>query len=108
MYAHLFDNKGEKIQNTIIILNDEEEGADMLLVGRNIIAAYFPEFGGLFLFKGFGEHIEYLKQFLVLIGLDNESNLELIKTEEEWTNYLLQYHMAEYVEQECVYGRMFQ
>lgn len=45
MYAHLFDDKGEKIPNTIIILNDEEEGADMLLVGRNVIAAYFPEFG---------------------------------------------------------------
>lgn len=107
MYAHLFDDKGEKIPNTIIIL-DDEEGGDMLLVGRNVIVAYFPEFGGLFLFKGFKEHIEYLKQFLVLIGLDDESNLELIKTEAEWGNYLLQYHMAEYVEQECVYGRMFQ
>lgn len=107
MYAHLFDDKGEKIPNTIIIL-DDEEGGDMLLVGRDVIAAYFPEFGGLFLFSGLWEHIEYMKQFLSVIGLDDEGDLEKIKTDEEWSAYLLNHHMAEYVDGECVYGRMFE
>lgn len=107
MYAHLFDDKGEKIPNTIIIL-DDEDGGDMLLIGRNVVAAYFPEFGGLFLFRGLWDHIEYLQQFLSIIGLDDEGNLEKIKTDEEWSAYLLEYHMAEYVDKECVYGRIFE
>lgn len=106
MYAHLFDDKGERIPNTIIIL-DDEDGGDMLLVGRNVVAAYFPESGGLFLFKGLWDHIEYLKQFLSVIGLDDEGNLEKIKTDEEWSDYLLNHHMAEYMDEEYVYGRIF-
>ena len=106
MYAHLFDDKGEKIPNTIIIL-DDEDGGDMLLVGRNVVAAYFPEFGGLFLFRGLWDHIEYIHQFLSIIGLDDEGNLEKIKTNEELNAYLFEYHMAEYVDEECVYGRIF-
>ena len=107
MYAHLFDDKGEKIPNTIIIL-DDEDGGDMLLIGRNVVAAYFPEFGGLFLFRSLWDHIEYLQQFLSIIGLDDEGNLEKIKTNEELNAYLFEYHMAEYVDEECVYGRIFE
>lgn len=105
--AYLFDDKGEKIQNAIMILEDED-GGDLLLVGRNVIAAYFPEFGGLFIFHGSEGHMEYIKQFLCMLGLEDEGALEQIKSEDDMNEYLVRYQMAEYIPNEYMYGHLFE